>query len=274
MQIGPRNPFPKSSHPDALTFVKVPETSLLRDIGVKLGLCAPSQEAVLNPQVFRERYCQEVQHLLSAPVAPDNLEQAYQMALAGLPPLEAAALAGEVARTLVSPQAEREVALATRGGTNAGLTGQVEKGCERAGVPIPTRVWVIKSDEMEACAGFGSIGVASSYLDPSRQARLHFVVGHELSHSRHRDDIAMLGFEALAQGISQPLLSYAVKQDLRALYHAMELRSDRDGLAYAQAQRVDQAELLHQMSDLLGQEQESDTHPSGRQRLQALRRSL
>jgi len=270
MKIGPSNPFPKSSHPDALTFVTVPETNVIRDVAVKLGLCQPSKEAVLNPQVFRERYCQGVQHLLSAPVAPDNLEQAHQMALAGLPPLEAAALAGEVARALVSPQAELEVALATRGGSNSGLTRQVEQGCERAGLPIPTKVWVIKSDEMEACSGFGSIGVSSSYLDPSRQARLHFVVGHELSHSRHRDDIAMLGFEALAQGISQSLLSYALKHDLRALYHAMELRSDRDGLAYAQAQNVDQGELLNQMGDLLGQQQESDTHPSGRQRLRAL----
>jgi len=49
MQIGPRLPKAGPPHPEALTFVQVPETSLIRDLGVKLGLCQPSQEAELNP---------------------------------------------------------------------------------------------------------------------------------------------------------------------------------------------------------------------------------
>lgn len=272
MQIGPNPRLPKAGppHPEALTFVTVPETSLIRDIGVKLGLCQPSQEAELNPQVFSQRYCQEVQKRLPDGVLPENLEQAFQLALAALPPLQAAALAGEVAQALVSPEAEKKAALAIPARAHGALTRQLQQGCERAGVPMPTKVWVIQTEELDACASFGGIAVASSYLDSSRPARLHFTVGHELSHARHRDDLAMLGYEALSQGISQPLLSYALKQDLRALHHAMELRSDRDGLAYARAQEMDPYQLRNEVADLLGQHQESDTHPSGRQRLQAL----
>jgi len=211
-----------------------------------------------------------VRNRLPGAVLPDNLEQAFQMALAGLPPLAAAALAGEVAQALVSPESEKRAALAIPARPHGGLTRQVERGCEQAGVPFPTRVWVIESEDPDAFASFGGIAVASSYLDGSHQARLHFTVGHELSHARHRDDLAMLGFEALAQGISQPLLSYALKQDLRALYHAMELRCDQDGADYARAQGSDEGELRNEVADLLGQQQESDTHPSGRTRLQTL----
>lgn len=270
MQIRPTGSYPKA-HPEALTFTRVPENSLIRDLGVKLGLCQPSQEAELNPKIFQQRYCQEVQKLLPDSVLPENVEQAYQLALAALPPLQAAALAGEVAQALVSPELEQRAANAVPARADATLTRQVENGCERAGLPIPNKVWVIRSEEWDACSHFGGIAVASAYLDPSRQARLHFVVGHELSHSRHRDDIAMLGFEALAQGVSQPLLSYALQQDLKALHHAMELRSDRDGWAYAEAQHAHPQELFHEVADLIGQQQESDTHPSGRERLQKLR---
>lgn len=272
MQIGPNHRVPKlgAPHPEALTFVNVPETSLIRDLGVRLGLCQPSQEAELNLKIFSQRYCQEVQQRLPEGVLPASLEQAFQLALAALPPLQAAALAGEVAQALVSPEAERQAAQAIPARAHGGLTRQVAKGCEQAGLPVPGKVWVIQTEELDACASFGGIAVASSYLDPSRQARLHFVIGHELSHSRNRDDLAMLGYEALSQSISQPLLSYALKQDLKALHHAMELRSDRDGLAYARAQQVDEGELRNEVADLLGQQQESDTHPGGRERIQAL----
>ncbi|MBN9418431.1 hypothetical protein ABS71_14495 [bacterium SCN 62-11] len=267
MQIGPRTP---KAHPQALTFKQVPENSFLRDLGVKLGLCQPSQEAELNPKVFAERYCAEVQQRLPDRVLPESLEQAYQLALAALPPLQAAALAGEVARELVSPEDERKAAQAIPVRAHGPLTREVTRGCERAGVAIPNRIWVVESDDWDACASFGGIAVASSYLDPSRQARRDFVIGHELSHGRNRDDIAMLGFEALTQGVSQPLLSYALKDDLKALHHAMELRSDRDGRDYAVAQGADQRELFQEVADLLGQQQESDTHPSGRERLKGL----
>ncbi len=270
MQIRPAHTYPKA-HPEALTFTRVPENSLIRDLGVKLGLCQPSQEAELNPKIFSQRYCQEVQKLLPDGVLPDNLEQAYQLALAALPPLQAAALAGEVAQALVSPELEQRAAEAVPVRAHGALTRQVEQGCERAGMPIPNKVWVIRSEEWDACSHFGGIAVASAYLDSARPARLHFVVGHELSHSRHRDDIAMLGFEALSQGVSQPLLGYALKQDLKALHHAMELRSDREGWAYAEAQQTEPQQLFQEVADLLGQQQESDTHPAGRERLQQLR---
>ncbi|MBS2040621.1 M48 family metalloprotease [bacterium] len=260
-------------HPQALTFTRVKEPNLIRDLGVKLGLCEPTEEASLNSEVFCQRYCQEVQQLVPTQVAPANVEQAFQMALGALPPLQAAALAGRVAQAMVSPEAELRAAEALRTRTHAGLTRQVESGCQQAGLPIPSKVWVIQSEELDACATFGGVAVSSSYLDPSRQARLHFVVGHELSHGRNRDDIAMMGFEALEQAVSQPLLSYALKQDLRSLHHQMELRSDQDGWAYARAQQVDPSELRYQVAELLDQQQESDTHPSGRQRLHALNRA-
>ena len=259
------------SSSQALTFTRVKETSLIRDLGVKLGLCAPTEEASLNQEVFQQSYCQEVHRLLPGQAAPESVEQAYQMALAALPPLQAAALAGQVAQALVSPEAEMQAAEAMRCRTHSGLTRQVEQGCQRAGLPLPSKVWVVQSEELDACASFGGLAVSSSYLDSSRQPRLHFVVGHELSHGRHRDDIAIMGFEALSQAVSQPLLSYALKQDLRSLHHEMELRSDREGWAYAQAQGCDPSELQYQVAELLDQQQESDTHPSGRQRLHALR---
>ncbi|MFN8610837.1 MAG: M48 family metalloprotease [Vulcanimicrobiota bacterium] len=268
------NPAPIGSnfHPQALTFKRVKETSLLRDVGVRLGLCQPTQEADLNADVFSQRYCQEVQRLVPGEALANTVEQAYALALAALPPLQAAALAGQVALGMVSPQAEQRAAECLRLRPHGGLTRQVESACQRAGVPYPSQVWVVPCDQLEACSSFGGVAVSSLYLDPAREARLHFVVGHELSHGRNRDDIAMMGFEALSAQVTQPLLAYALKQDLRELHHQMEYRCDREGLRYARAQGLDPADLQYQLAELLDQQSESDTHPSGGQRLQALRR--
>ncbi len=148
--------------------------------------------------------------------------------------------------------------------------------------------------------GPGFATIASVYLDQSldgQPAAFAFFKGHELSHLRHRDTVAMWGQRALVKSLEEAcqldpapiewsVNAYNTRVGLQGLLRKAEFRADQEGLQSALAEGFSGTQILDEVTSYFlrfrlrhGQLVTSegsfeDSHPPDLVRLDSLRKQL
>ncbi len=143
--------------------------------------------------------------------------------------------------------------------------------------PFPGRVYTYRQRFMEdspGVAGGAELGLSHEFLSESDKVSKWYVVGHEHSHIRHADVLLGLAADSLLHLTEERYQPEDVERAMTPHLHARELRADRDGADLATRHGASPAEILGAVDKLLGDTPRGFSHPSGYERLQALKRHL
>ena len=264
------------------------------------GLTAARQDAQVSirPQAFAEEYLEKV-NLAVAQAKPKDSPQvkapapgssdkqyaeavlkAFQLAATSLPAGAALALAGESARDLLSPTDLKRFDQALL--RAVAKQGKVYDGQETLPGDVPLKK-IRSSGPSPAFATNQMVLLDKAFAGRTDPVTRDLVVGHELSHVRHKDAAFKQGVKTLNEMLSLAVtpgnlaleLVKVVLQGMMAQESkGMELRADREGYQYArslghspEALKEAAAKLFSQGSSQAGM---FDSHPAGPERIQAL----
>lgn len=264
------------------------------------GVAAARKDATvtIQPEAFAKKYVGRVNQALMQAKPEDEFEliapargagqkacadavlKAFQLAATNLPSGAALALAGESARELLSPndlQRFDQALLRAVSRKSEILEGQQELAGEVKLQKIRTK------GSSPALAANQIVLIDEGFSQKSDAATVDFVVGHELSHVRHKDAAFKQGVSTLQEmltlacapgNVALDLTKYILRGMMASESKSMELRADREGFEYAQG-RGHSAQALRQAADKLfaNAPKEGDlfgSHPPGPERVKAL----
>ena len=210
----------------------------------------------------------------------DAVLKAFQLAATNLPAGVALALAGESARDLLSPgDLERFDQALLRA---VAKQGKVYEGQETLAGDIPLKK-IRSSGPSPAFAANQMVLLDETFAGQTDPVTRDLVLGHELSHVRHKDAAFKQGVKTLNEMLSLAvtpgnlaleLVKVVLQGMLAQESKAMELRADREGYEYARNLGHSPDALQQAAGKLFSQGSSQaglfDSHPAGPERIQAL----
>jgi Peptidase family M48 len=159
------------------------------------------------------------------------------------------------------------------------------------GVQVRRVDGLAERDRSMGMALYNVILMDSNYHPEAGDAKTDFILGHEISHVRHRDSSATMAQRALKQAVNdvshmtdsprEKRLLVDLENELNEAMFAdsrnMETRADKDGLEYARNRGHNDPEIMKSAQELFGQQDGPDTfqnHPNGTKRTAALQQSM
>ncbi|MFN8608451.1 MAG: M48 family metalloprotease [Vulcanimicrobiota bacterium] len=255
-------------------------------------------EVTIRPEAFAQKYIAKV-NLAVARVKPqdtpatENLMaganhkqcaeavlKAFQLAATNLPSGAALSLAGESARELLSPDDLKRFDQALLRAVDR--QGKVYPGEQKLPGDVPLKT-IKSSGPSPAFAANQLVMIDRTFAGQSDQVTRDLVLGHELSHVRHKDAAFKQGVKSLnemltlacpAGNLALDLVKVILQGMLAQESKAMELRADGEGYDYARALGHSPEAVQAAASKLFGRETSPagmfDSHPAGSVRIQAL----
>lgn len=268
--------------------------------GILGGLAASRQDAkvTIRAQAFAEQYLEQV-NLAVAQVKPgeslqiaapppgcsdkqcaDSVLKAFQLAATNLPAGAALALAGESARQLLSANDLKRFDEALL--RAVAQQGKVYPGQEPLQDDVPLKT-IRSAGPSPAFAANQVVLIDETFARQSDGVTRDLVLGHELSHVRHKDAAFKQGVKTLQDMLSLAstpgnlaldLVKVILQSMLASESKAMEMRADREGYQYARTLGHSPEALQQAAQKLFGQGSPQaglfDTHPPGPERVRAL----
>lgn len=230
------------------------------------------------PQQLKDPLLQEVADRVdfgsskAVAAAFDQMVLAVGLSSLGVPGL--AALSQDVARALITPQQEQQLAdtlhdvFESRFAPNHPLLEETWQGVQRvtgSAFPAPQQVNspLVYAQADSRNLYIGQSALATDLADPNV---LTFTLAHEEAHRQHRDSAGAKGLEALQESSSSP----AAFQALREGRHHNERQADEFGARVAAKLGCEPLPILKFLLEI----PEDAEHPAGRERAALVRQAM
>lgn len=131
-----------------------------------------------------------------------------------------------------------------------------------------------KREGTDGYALFGTILVDASHDLRRPHPKSDFLLGHEVSHSRHHDCASALGEAAVLEAVGRAAPAAELLLAQQELSHEQEFRADREGFQFALGRGHSPQQVLQAATELFGNTGSSHDHPSAQKRIAKLQDSL
>lgn len=221
-------------------------------------------------------------------MAAQAIYQACQLASSNLPSSVALSLSTRAAGRLLGPEQLEKLEQAL-------LADKPAKGDQpTSDLGLAKLRYAELGDMGPAAAAVNTVVIDPSFAQSKDAVTMDFVVGHELSHVRHKDVVAKIGFMAFSSALNSlarqqpdPAQQLAIGLMLQALgaqqSREIEFRCDREGVEFALSRGHSPEAVAGALEKLFSPQEKPtetetanplDTHPPNQDRLRALLQQL